>query len=316
MLFSIIIPAYNVDKYIEQCIESIINQDRSKFEIIIINDGSTDKTGYICNKYSAKYSNIRVFHTENRGVSRARNLGLSEAKGEYVLFVDADDWVTSDYIEVISKEIEGVDLLFFSNNRFIYGNVIMQSYSDVYAKNRAELEALILNIKKQKYEYFGFTWNKCFKRNIISVNNILFVENLSVKEDEVFTNLYCRRINSIKYTKKILYNYREQITGLTYKEKSQEEWILMCKSLDESTKGISNVALLSYEKSRIMKYYLRYMKSYDFSKFKIMYDFYKNNSAYIIKSDDLKSITFFRLPILVSYFIFIILHLIRSLIHK
>lgn len=316
MLFSIIIPAYNVDKYIEQCIESIINQDRSKFEIIIINDGSTDKTGFICNKYSAKYSNIRVFHTENRGVSRARNLGLSEAKGEYVLFVDADDWVTSDYIEVISKEIEGVDLLFFSNNRFIYGNVIMQSYSDAYAKNRAELEALILNIKKQKYEYFGFTWNKCFKRNIISVNNILFVENLSVREDEVFTNLYCRRINSIKYTKKILYNYREQITGLTYKEKSQEEWILMCKSLDESTKGISNVALLSYEKSRIMKYYLRYIKSYDFSKLKIMYDFYKNNSAYIIKSDDLKSITFFRLPILVSYFIFIILHLIRSLIHK
>lgn len=315
MLFSIIIPAYNVDKYIEKCIESIICQDRNKFEIIVVDDGSTDKTGIVCDEYSNKYSNIKVFHTENKGVSRARNLGLSEAIGDYILFVYADDWVTSDY-DVISKEIEGVDLLFFSNSRVIGEKIIKQSYGDAYAENRVETEELILNIKKQKYEYFGFTWNKCFSRNIISKNNILFVNDLSVREDEVFTNTYCSYINSIKFIKKILYNYREQITGLTYKEKSQEEWILMCKSLDESTKGISNVALLSYEKSRIMKYYLRYMKSYDFSKFKIMYDFYKNNSAYIIKSDDLKSITFFRLPILVSYFIFIILHLIRSLIHK
>lgn len=316
MLFSIIIPVYNADKYIEKCIESIISQDRNKFEIIVVDDGSTDNTGIICDKYSNKYSNIKVFHTENKGVSRARNLGLSEAIGDYILFVDADDWVTSDYIDVISKEIEGVDLLFFSNNRVIDEKIIKQSYGDAYVENRAETEELILNIKKQKYEYFGFTWNKCFSRNIISKNNILFVNDLSVREDEVFTNIYCSYVNSIKFIKKILYNYREQITGLTYKEKSQEEWILMCKSLDESTKGISNGALLSYEKSRIMKYYLRYMKSYDFSKFKIMYDFYKNNSAYIIKSDDLKSITFFRLPILVSYFIFIILHLIRSLIHK
>lgn len=218
MLFSIIIPVYNADKYIEKCIESIICQDRNKFEIIVVDDGSTDKTGIVCDEYSNKYSNIKVFHTENKGVSRARNLGLSEAIGDYILFVDADDWVTSDYIDVISKEIEGVDLLFFSNSRVIGEKIIKQSYGDAYAENRVETEELILNIKKQKYEYFGFTWNKCFSRNIISKNNILFVNDLSVREDEVFTNTYCSYINSIKFIKKILYNYREQTTGLTCKK--------------------------------------------------------------------------------------------------
>lgn len=315
MLFSIIIPVYNADKYIEKCIESIICQDRNKFEIIVVDDGSTDNTGIICDKYSNKYSNIKVFHTENKGVSRARNLGLSEAIGDYILFVDADDWVTSDYIDVISKEIEGVDLLFFSNNRVIDEKIIKQSYGDAYAENRVETEELILNIKKQKYEYFGFTWNKCFSRNIISKNNILFVNDLSVREDEVFTNTYCSYINSIKFIKKILYNYREQTTGLTCKKKSQDEWKLLCKSLDESTNRISNKNLLFYEKSRIMRFYLYYIKSYNFDMFKIIYDFYKNNSTYI-KGNDLKSIAFFRLPLLFSYISFVTFKLLKSLIHK
>lgn len=315
MLFSIIIPVYNADKYIEKCIESIISQDRNKFEIIVVDDGSTDKTGIICDKYSNKYSNIKVFHTENKGVSRARNLGLSEAIGDYILFVDADDWVTSDYIDVISKEIEGVDLLFFSNNRVIDEKIIKQSYGDAYVENRAESEELILNIKKQKYEYFGFTWNKCFNRNIISKNNILFVNDLSVREDEVFTNIYCSYVNSIKFIKKILYNYREQTTGLTCKKKSQDEWKLLCKSLDESTNRISDQRLLFYEKSRIMRFYLYYIKSYNFDMFKIIYDFYKNNSTYI-KGNDLKSIAFFRLPLLFSYISFVTFKLLKSLIHK
>ena len=315
MLFSIIIPVYNADKYIEKCIESIISQDRNKFEIIVVDDGSTDNTGIICDKYSNKYSNIKVFHTENKGVSRARNLGLSEAIGDYILFVDADDWVTSDYIDVISKEIEGVDLLFFSNNRVIDEKIIKQSYGDAYAENRAETEELILNIKKQKYEYFGFTWNKCFSRNIISKNNILFVNDLSVREDEVFTNIYCSYVNSIKFIKKILYNYREQTTGLTCKKKSQDEWKLLCKSLDESTNRISDKKLLFYEKSRIMRFYLYYIKSYNFDMFKIIYDFYKNNSTYI-KGNDLKSIAFFRLPLLFSYISFVSFKLLKSLIHK
>ena len=109
-------------------------------------------------------------------------------------------------------------MLFFSNSRVIGEKIIKQSYGDAYAENRVETEELILNIKKQKYEYFGFTWNKCFSRNIISKNNILFVNDLSVREDEVFTNTYCSYINSIKFIKKILYNYREQTTGLTCKK--------------------------------------------------------------------------------------------------
>ena len=166
-LISIIVPIYNAEKYLNQCVESIINQTYKELEIILIEDGSPDNCGSICESWAKKDARIRVFHVDNGGSARARNFGLLHAKGKYVGFVDADDWVTSDYIDVISKEIEGVDLLFFSNSRVIGEKIIKQSYGDAYAENRVETEELILNIKKQKYEYFGFTWNKCFSRNII-----------------------------------------------------------------------------------------------------------------------------------------------------
>ena len=106
-MISIIVPVYNAEKTLPQCIDSILSQKYSDFEVLLIDDGSTDNSGRLCDTYSQKDKRIRVFHQENQGVSAARNLGLEQMKGEFVTFCDSDDWVEDtwllDYMDSISK---------------------------------------------------------------------------------------------------------------------------------------------------------------------------------------------------------------------
>lgn len=104
---SIIVPVYNVEAYIRQCIDSILAQTYRDIEVILIDDGSPDQCGKICDEYAAEDGRVRVFHTENSGLSAARNLGIKKARGEYIGFVDSDDWVEPDMYEILLKEIEG-----------------------------------------------------------------------------------------------------------------------------------------------------------------------------------------------------------------
>ena len=110
-LISIIVPIYNVEKYLSRCINSVLSQTFPDFELLLIDDGSTDKSGYICDGYAQKDSRIKVFHIENGGVSAARNYGLDNARGEWITFVDADDWIDKDmyyklYNEAILSEAD------------------------------------------------------------------------------------------------------------------------------------------------------------------------------------------------------------------
>ena len=98
-LISVIVPVYNVEKYLDKCIQSILGQTYSNIELLLIDDGSTDSSGAICDKYVTQDSRVRVFHKSNEGVSAARNWGLDNAKGEWIAFVDADDWIDSDMYE-------------------------------------------------------------------------------------------------------------------------------------------------------------------------------------------------------------------------
>lgn len=101
-MLTIIVPIYNTENYLSECIDSILNQSYKNIELILINDGSTDNSGFICDEYSRRNKRIKIIHTENKGVSHARNIGLSIAKGEYITFVDSDDFVSHDiYLENI-----------------------------------------------------------------------------------------------------------------------------------------------------------------------------------------------------------------------
>ena len=109
---SVIVPVYNVEAYLERCVESILQQTYAHFELILINDGSTDSSGQICDHLASQYENIKVYHIENAGVSNARNMGIQLATGSWVTFIDSDDFVTQDYLATLASAVEGVNIGF------------------------------------------------------------------------------------------------------------------------------------------------------------------------------------------------------------
>ena len=109
---SVIVPVYNVEAYLERCVESILQQTYAHFELILINDGSTDSSGQICDHLASQYENIKVHHIENAGVSNARNMGIQLATGSWVTFIDSDDFVTQDYLATLASAVEGVNVGF------------------------------------------------------------------------------------------------------------------------------------------------------------------------------------------------------------
>lgn len=125
MKFSIIVPVYNVENYLVDCIESLVNQKFDSYEILIINDGSTDNSGEICDEYATKYDNIRVFHKKNGGLSDARNYGIKNAKGDYLIFVDSDDWIALDSLKKISEAIG-------DKNPQVVETCLVEAYADKY----------------------------------------------------------------------------------------------------------------------------------------------------------------------------------------
>lgn len=109
---SVIVPVYNVEAYLERCVESILQQTYAHFELILINDGSTDSSGQICDRLASQYENIKVYHIENAGVSNARNMGIQLATGFWVTFIDSDDFVTQDYLATLASAVEGLNVGF------------------------------------------------------------------------------------------------------------------------------------------------------------------------------------------------------------
>ena len=114
MKISIIIPVYNVEKYLRECLDSILAQSYKDFEIILVDDGSTDSSGNICDEYSMKYENIKVLHKNNNGLSSARNAGLDIAQGEYILFIDSDDVVSPVMLETLMAHVAGYDIVSYT----------------------------------------------------------------------------------------------------------------------------------------------------------------------------------------------------------
>ena len=155
----------------------------------------------------------------------------------------------------------------------------------------------------RQYEYFGFTWNKCFKAEILKTYDIHFVPKLSLREDEVFTDMYCRYIDSLKIISNSLYNYREMPIGLTYAKKTKFAWMLLCRSMDIATDGISNTDLLRWEKDRIFKIYLNYIVNPSLNEYEEMYSYYHKNIA-ILKECSARKAKLFNLSLWMSYLLY------------
>lgn len=205
-LISIIVPIYNSEKYLEECLESIINQNYTNFELILINDGSNDNSTNICEAYKKIDSRITVIHKENGGVSSARNYGLKIATGEYICFIDSDDYITFDYLIELIENMQNLD-----TDLVIQGNPNTDIYSS-YLNHPHLVDANDYEIlfNQLKTIYNGFLHCKLLKREIIEEHRLKLNDEIHFCEDLLFLLEYIKYCKNIYYTPTIgKYFYRK-----------------------------------------------------------------------------------------------------------
>lgn len=245
-IISVIVPVYNVEQYLSHCIDSIINQTFTSLELLLIDDGSKDNSGKICDEYAKKDNRIRVFHKENGGVSSARNIGLDNAQGKFICFVDSDDWLELECLSLSISNIGDADILFFAYTwNFPDGCTKKVASKDFCAEGKNEIEKSIFHLRNNynKENLFGYPWNKLFRNDIIKSKHIRYVEGLSFCEDEIFVLSYCLSINKMKYYSKSLYNHCLRDGSLTYNNVKYEEWMLLYKYINYLETEIQNKEL-------------------------------------------------------------------------
>lgn len=194
--YSVIIPVYNAESTLDRCLNSLVCQLNENIEIILIDDGSTDDSYSICQSYASRYPNISVIKQMNGGVSKARNHGLDEAKGDYILFVDSDDYVAANYFEAISTELDKTkcDMYQFSYTIISSKGEHTRTFKPLVDSSR---ELLIPDIiKAMCNKRINQPWAKVYKRSLIETNNIRFAEGASIAEDREFNIRYSLYINS------------------------------------------------------------------------------------------------------------------------
>ena len=204
---SIIIPVYNTEKYLAQCLDSVVNQCRENIEIILIDDGSTDKSGAICDEYAKRDPRIKVLHTTNNGLSAARNKGISVANGKWIAFLDSDDWLEEHYFRTIETAINTYQ-----------ADIISFGYYEDYrnkAISRPICEVLEENVSREQYvrkkNYNNAIWNKVYKRDLFSV--IRFPEGYNYEDVIVSFEILdkCKRLVCVP---DLLIHYRRRKSSI------------------------------------------------------------------------------------------------------
>lgn len=194
MLLSVIMPVYNGKNYIKNTIDNVLNSKSYDFELILVDDGSTDNSINICKEYKNKDIRVKVFQKENGGIVSARNYGLENASGKYVAFVDQDDYIQVDNIVEMIKDIHEADVIFFQTQRKINDNII--NCDEVYKSEKANNEKEIFDCfiwpmvyplsEKKVISYIGHVWAGVYNTSIIKNNSISFKRLISIEDDFLF----------------------------------------------------------------------------------------------------------------------------------
>lgn len=202
---SIIIPAYNVEKYLGMCLKSVCEQTYQELEIIVVDDGSTDSTNVIIKDYAAKDKRIISYYNENHGVSASRNFALDHCTGEYITFVDSDDIVAPDFVEQMVHDIEAEDAdmaaVGVAKNKIYQPELFTRGKTVVYEDTEI--------LKKLFGAYEGFVCNKLYRKSLLQINRVRLEQNIAVCEDLLFNVTYLVSCKKVAYNDGAKYFYRQ-----------------------------------------------------------------------------------------------------------
>lgn len=216
-LISIIIPIYNSEKYLPRCIESVINQDYKNIETILINDGSIDNSEKICNKYVLNDNRIKLINTSNNGQSSARNKGIKTSKGEFIFFIDSDDYIENNALGSLIKDYEKneTDLIIGDFRKINEKNAFINSGHERFfldsklLTQKDTLSYVEEYLKKpNRFPLFVYSWGRLFKSSIIKKNNIFFNTGISTFEDVAFNFDYLKYSNRISFVNNPIYDHQ------------------------------------------------------------------------------------------------------------
>lgn len=275
---SVIVPVYKAENYLHRCVDSLLAQTFTDFEVLLVDDGSPDRSGEICDEYAQKDDRVRVFHKENGGVSSARNVGIDNALGEYTIHADPDDWVEPNMLEELYKKAQEEDADMVICDFYVNEN------SKQYYKSQQPTKVIDIQIVRKDFinKLHGSTCNKLVRASCYKENNIRFNESISFCEDKLFICEILKFINCVSYLNKAFYHYDQTINEnslvkRTFTERNYNDRLYVCELLKDA------LSYTGYTKDlEMMKSFLMIVDAFKFSnftskEFKKHFCEYKNN---------------------------------------
>lgn len=275
---SVIIPVYNVEDYIEKCLASVVNQTLKEIEIIVVNDGTKDNSIKKIEKYFSD-SRIKVINKENGGQSSARNAGLIIAKGEYISFIDSDDFIEEKMLEELYNGSENADIVFSDNfNYNMVDSKVLKEEREFFFDNLLNKGSYICMYSS------AVVWNKIYKKEFLEKNNLNFIEGI-IHEDDIFTIKSHFLAKQVKYIKKFHYYYRINRKGSTMYDKNKNKHLENYRIVYEEIKNFENnlkkyyseLKLSRLEKRIIEDDVKRVLKNREYSYINLFDSFYWKN---------------------------------------
>lgn len=292
---SVIIPIYGVEKYLKKCVDSLIKQNFDDYEILLIDDGSPDKCGEICDNYSNEYDNIYAFHKENGGLSSARNYGIKRAKGEYLIFVDSDDFVSENMISILYNSIKNdcTDIAICNRFEYLeYNNKCKKSYVNNYKHEIFNYEQAIMELCS--FQCFDMSaWAKIYKRELFE--DIEFPEG-KLSEDYYIMYRLFEKCNSISYINEYLYYYVQRKGSISknkkinydYMEAAKQQMLYIESKYENLKKYVRTAYLLS--NITIFDWYIKNKRTLPTkAEYKRLKNEVKNNLEYLKQNEKISA---------------------------
>lgn len=301
-IVSILVPVYNVEAYLPKCIDTIIGQTYRNLQVVMIDDGSKDGSWKVMQEYAARDARIEIYHQENQGVASTRNHLLEKVRGEYVLFVDSDDWIEPEMVEYLLTNIQVEDADMVTCSNVINDESVVQDevHREVWSQEKAVMEFL------RHVSFNGSLWNKLVKASLL--HNLRFHCGISYGEDALFCWGILQKVSKVIVTDRNLYHYRMNNNSLSHKSWTPDKkgsnhivWETISGETKRYWPGYVDIALARYALEDTWALYYASLASYPYDKEIILRQNNVKKNFLLVKNAKLCSIKIVLLAIMLSW---------------